>query len=139
MKHVSGLEKITDPLSRLTQTTSTDFRNVAEEYIRFVAQEASPKAISIQEVEQESSADPELSKLRHCIKNGYRSCCPPEDKGVRYQLAVMGKLISRGQCTRIVMERKLCTLVLDLIHEGHQEVVKTKQRFADEGLVAEYR
>ena len=65
MKHVPGSENIADPLSRLTQRTSADLRNVAEEYIRFVAQEASPKVIPIQEVEQESAADLELSKLRH--------------------------------------------------------------------------
>ena len=126
VKHVPGSENIADTLSRLTQTGGKVSRNVAEEYIRFVAGQASPNAIPIQEVEQESAHDTELSQLRECIKNSDWSSCPAAYKFVRYELAVLGKLVLRG--TRIIMPQKLQQQVLDLAHEGHQGVVKTKQR-----------
>ena len=53
VKHVPGSENIADTLSRLTQTDGEVKRNVAEEYIRFVAEQASPNAVPIQEVERE--------------------------------------------------------------------------------------
>lgn len=39
---------------------------MAEEYVRFVAEQASPSAIPIQAVERESAQDTELSQLREC-------------------------------------------------------------------------
>ena len=126
VKHLPGSENIADTLSRLTQTEGEVERNVAEEYIRFLAEQASPNAVPIQEVERESAHDVELSQLRECIKSSDWSSCPAAYKYVRYELAVLGKLVLRG--TRIVMPQKLREQVLDLAHEGHQGVVKTKQR-----------
>ena len=54
VKHVSGSENIADTLSRLNQTDGEGKRNVAEEYIRFVAEQALPNAVPIQDVERES-------------------------------------------------------------------------------------
>ena len=51
---------------------------------------------------------------------------PSAYKAVRYELSLLGKLILRG--TRIVVPEKLRNQILDLDHEGHQGVVKTKQR-----------
>lgn len=62
VKHVPGSENI-DNTSRLTQADPEVNRNVAEEYIRFVAEQASPSAIPIQVVERESAQDTELSQL----------------------------------------------------------------------------
>ena len=45
---------------------------------------------------------------------------------MRYELAVLGKLVLRG--TRIVVPQKLGEQILDLTDEGHQSAVKTKQR-----------
>jgi len=105
VKHISGSENIADTLSRLNQTEGEVKRNVAEEYIRFVAEQASPNAVPIQEVEWESAHDVELSQLRECIKSSDWSSCPASYKNVRYELAALGKLVLRG--TRIVMQQKL--------------------------------
>ena len=67
VKHVSGSENIADTLSRLNHTEEEVKRNVAEEYIRFAAEQASPNAFPIQEVERESAHDMELFQLRECI------------------------------------------------------------------------
>ena len=50
----------------------------------------------------------------------------PAYKAVRHELTVLGKLVLRG--TRLVMPQKLRKQVLELAHEGHQGIVKTKRR-----------
>ena len=58
VKYVPGLVNTTDSLSRLIQKEEVvEARNVAEEYIRFVAQKAAPRAVSIHVIERESDAD----------------------------------------------------------------------------------
>ena len=42
------------------------------------------------------------------------------------ELTSLGKLVLRG--SRIVIPEKLRQKVIDLAHEGHQEIVKTKER-----------
>ena len=108
-------------MSHLTQAN----RNVAEEYIHFVAEQVSPSAIPIQEIQRESAQDTELCQLRECIRSSDWSSCSTAYRYVHYQLAVLGKLALRG--TRIVLPQKLGGLILDLAQEGHQGVVKTKQ------------
>ena len=61
-------------------------------------------------------------QLRECIRSGDWSSCPAAYRYMRYELAVLGKLVLRG--TRIVVPQKLREQIL----EGHQGVVKTKQR-----------
>ena len=51
---------------------------------------------------------------------------------MRNELTVVGNLVLRR--TRLVIPRKLCKQVLDLAHEGHQGVVKTKQRLCTKVL-----
>ena len=126
VKHVPGSENIADMLSNLAQADGEVIRNVAEDYIRFVAEQTSPSAIPIQEVERESAQDMELSQLRECIRSGDWSSCPAAYRYLRYELAVLGKLVLRG--TRIVVPQKLREQILGLAYEGHQGVVNTKQR-----------
>ena len=52
------------------------------------------------------------------LPEGYRNVCN--------ELTVLGKLVLRGP--RLVIPKVLRTRKLDLAHEGHQGVVKTKQR-----------
>ncbi|CAB4040886.1 Hypothetical predicted protein, partial [Paramuricea clavata] len=47
-------------------------------------------------------------------------------RSVRQELSVLGKLVIRG--TRLVIPKILQKKVLNLAHEGHQGIVKTKQR-----------
>lgn len=51
-----GPQNIADALSRLTQEISNESKNVAEEYIRYVAENAAPRAIPIQEIEEASAS-----------------------------------------------------------------------------------
>lgn len=83
-------------------------------------------AIPIQQVEKESSVDPEMSLLRKCVINENWTDIPEGYKSVRFELAVLGQLVLRG--TRIVIPQSLRAQVINLAHEGHQGIVKSKQR-----------
>lgn len=121
-----GPQNIADALSRLTQEISNESKNVAEEYIRYVAENAAPRAIPIQEIEEASAEDEEIAMLRKCVQTNDWTVGEPAFKAVRNELTVLGKLVLRG--TRLVIPMKLRKQVLDLAHEGHQGIVKTKQR-----------
>ena len=121
-----GPQNIADALSRLTQEISNESKNVAEEYIRHVAENAAPRAIPIQEIEEASAEDEEIALLRKCVQTDDWTVGEPAFKAVRNELTVLGKLVLRG--TRLVIPKKLRKQVLDLAHEGHQGIVKTKQR-----------
>ena len=98
----------------------------AEEFILFVAETSTPAAMSVQEVEEESWLDPEISQLRECITTGDWHNAPPQYKAVRNELSILGKLVLRG--TRLLIPAQLRDRVVDLAHEGHQGLTKTKQR-----------
>ncbi|CAB3987669.1 Transposon Tf2-9 poly, partial [Paramuricea clavata] len=97
-----GAQNIADALSRLTMNTSPSTDD-AEDYIRFVAKNAVPNAITIQEVEKESDKDPELSKVRSCILTDDQwESVDVAYRSVRQELSVLGKwcnyLLVQNQC-----------------------------------------
>ena len=127
MKYFPGQMNIADSLSRLTKSDEAQSRNVAEEYVRFVARTAVPQAMTGKEVEEESAADKELENLRQCIETGsWENPSCASYKPIQEELCVIGKTVLRGR--RIVIPRKLRARVIELGHEGHQGMVKTKQR-----------
>ena len=67
VKYIPGKENIADSLSRLTRSkASADLSSEAEEYVRFVAENSTPQALSTREIEHASDADKELSNVRMC-------------------------------------------------------------------------
>ena len=126
VQYVPGKQNIADPLSRLGKGRGVCFNGDAEEFIRFVAEASTPAAMSVREVEEVSWVDPEVSQLRQCITTGEWDNAPPQYKAVRNELSVLGKLVLRG--TRLLIPEKLLDRVVDLAHEGHQGLTKTKQR-----------
>ena len=126
VQYVPGKQNIADPLSRLGKGKGVCMNDDAEEFIRFVAETSTPAAMSVQEVEEESRLDPEISQLRECITTGEWDNAPTQYKAVRSELSILGKLVLRG--TRLLIPAKLRDRVVDLAHEGHQGLTKTKQR-----------
>ena len=106
VRHISGKQMIADTLSRLVkdQRGKLTNRNLAEEYVRYVAESATPHTIPVPEVEHESGTDPELCILRDCIQGRNWYNCPATYKCVRNELCMLGKLILRG--TRISVPHK---------------------------------
>jgi hypothetical protein len=128
VKYVSGPKNVADALSRLTQEpVKLHRRDRTEEYVRFLAESAAPTAITIKDIEQESYKDQELTSLRKCIKSGdWAKCENLSYKAIKDELCVVGQVILRG--SRIVVPTSLRKKMINIAHEGHQGITKTKQR-----------
>ena len=87
---------------------------------------AVPNALTAQQVEQASRIDPELCNIRKCLESGQLDSLPKPFLGVRHELTYVGCVVIRG--TRIVPPASLRDRILELAHEGHQGIVKTKER-----------
>ncbi|KAJ8000091.1 hypothetical protein DPEC_G00201250 [Dallia pectoralis] len=79
---------------------------------------------------------PDLAQLRQQIQKGWPKCKKnvPKELGpyfnVRDELAVDETLVMRGT-DRVIVPTSLRPKVVDLAHEGHQGVVRTKQRLRE--------
>ena len=91
-----------------------------------VAVSAVPIALKIQEIESASAEDEDLQAVRNCLISGNWEKTPKPYVWVRSELTYIGQVILRG--TRIVIPNILRKRVLELVHEGHQGVVKMKER-----------
>ena len=91
-----------------------------------VAISATPRALTTREIERASAEDEELKQIRKCWRIGGWSTAPSPYKLLRDEVTVVGRLVMRGM--RIVVPLSLRERVLELAHEGHQGIVKTKDR-----------
>ena len=123
---VKSRDNIADALSRLTKIPASRNSRYDDEYVRMVALESVPIALKIQEIEKVSADDEELQVVRGCLASGNWEGAPMSYVCVRNELTFIGHVILRG--TRIVIPEKLRPRVLRLTHEGHQGIVKMKER-----------
>ena len=98
-----------------------------EQHISMVTQAALPPAMTIQEVAEATSQDPELKELRKHIVNATK---PPDSlkpyRRMFHELSVTTEgIILRD--TRIVIPKSLRIRTVELAHGGHQGIVKTKR------------
>ena len=83
--------------------------------------------MSPRKIEEASAADEELTEVWNCIKtNNFDDCPNTVYKTLRNELTVLGKLVLRG--TSVVIPNSLRDSTVDIAHEGHQGMVKTKER-----------
>lgn len=126
MVHISRKDNIADPLSRLLGESAIKetHERGAEEYVRFVATNTTPRALTTREVEEASAADDELRELRNAVQSGcYDKCLTYAP--IAYELCVMGQLVLRA--TRIILPHSLRARALELAQKGHLRFVGTKQ------------
>ena len=127
VRHIPGKENIADSLSCLTRSkASADFSSEAEEYVRLVAENSTPQALSTREIERAS--DPkEQPNLRKWVQTEmWHKLGNKRYLLFRNELCVTGKLVPRG--TRIIIPSSLRDQVLHLAHEGHPGIVSMKRR-----------
>ncbi len=123
--HIGGQKNIADSLSRLVpRKQQKQEPGDDEEYVWFIAVNATPRALTTREIEQASAEDVELQEVRRAIDTGKFDGCKPYIP-VAGELCQVGQLVLRG--TRIVIPQKLKARVLALAHEGHLGIVGTKQ------------
>lgn len=82
--------------------------------------------MSTHDFERASAADEELCQVRKSILAGEHEESPRAYRNVWEELTVIGYVLLR-QC-RIVIPQMLRSRVLALAHEGHQGIVKCKDR-----------
>ena len=72
VKYLPGEQNIADPLSRLLkenkQAKSSSAHKVSDEFVRFVAGTATPRAVTTREIEEALSEDGEFVEFRQCKK-----------------------------------------------------------------------
>ena len=106
VKYRPGPQNVADTLSRLTQERPTEDEHIAEEYIRYVAENAAPLALSIQEIVEASAKDEEIAMLRKCAQTNDWTAAEPVYRAVRNELSVLGNnskespQASFGSCAR---------------------------------------
>ena len=113
---------------------------VAEEYINFVVRESTPKAISERQVREETNSDRTLQVVIELIRTSRWHELPnykqsdinyealQSFRAVKDELSVSfsdcGAAVMRGK--RLVIPYSLQNRTLELAHEGHQGITKTK-------------
>ena len=98
--------------------------NVGEEYISFLTRTAVPKSMTQDEVREATQQDRQLQQVMIAIQTGKWDSLP-EYARFRDELSVHDGLVLRGH--RLVIPTSLQQRVIDIAHQSHQGIVKTKQ------------
>lgn len=140
LKYRPGSDNPADYLSRHpTENANATTRHeskVADEYISFLLSHTVPKAMTLQEITEATKTDPTLKAVTRALKSG--QWCTPHDfdiditsfnifKTVRDELSFSDEHNVLLRSSRIVIPRSLQSRAIDIAHEGHQGMVKTKQ------------
>ena len=107
----------------------------AEQYVNFVMSQATPMALSREEISEATRKDATLQEVMRLISTGQWDNLKPVEgvdpntlkifANIRSELtSVDGNLVLRG--SRIVVPDALQKQVVELAHEGHQGLVKTR-------------
>lgn len=97
-------------------------------YVNLIAECSRPQAIRMEDIIEETSKDKDLQKLREWIVLKNQSSIPKEIlhyKKIANEICqTRNGILLRGQ--RILMPKSLQKRTIDLAHQGHQGIVKTK-------------
>ena len=128
LQYSPGATNPADMLSRLPlPTTVHRERNIAEEYVHYIARNAIPKAMTLPQLEQATARDPILQRVHQSVVSGNWQKTKETDPYfcIKDELTATESLLLRG--SRIVVPASLQSTTLQLAHEGHQGIVRTKQ------------
>ena len=121
-----GVTNPADYLSRHTVQASYKQQCMTEEYVNFIASNSVPKTMTIEEIIQATDSDRVLKGVRAAIRlNQWHYDLVKPYKLIKDELTVTTKgLILRG--TRIVIPRALQQMAIDIAHDCHLGLTKTK-------------
>ena len=94
--HVPSGQNIADCLSRLTKIPASTRDGATEEYVRMVAINATPCAMTTREIERASGEDEDLGEVYRCWKTGDWSTAPSPYRLLHDEITVVGRLAMRG-------------------------------------------
>lgn len=134
IRYKRGDQNIADYCSRHpvnVSQQSTELQKIAEEYICFMIDQTVPKAMTVEQIKQATRTDGTLQRLIKCIRSeDWREARINTDLKpfyhIRNELAITdaGDIVLRG--TRIVVPKTLQLQAINLAHQGHQGIVRTK-------------
>ena len=135
IKLVKGKHNPADYLSRhplpyksCSKAERESFRDIQNHI--FVIAQMLPEAITVTRVKEASKQDPVISKVMRLLQAGAVKC-PADDKRlapfkpVWAELSVAADILLRGE--RVVLPQRLTKEALEIAHEGHMGVEKTKR------------
>ncbi len=98
VRHVPSGQNIADCLSRLTKILASPRDGATEEYVRMVAVNATPRAMTTREIERASAEDEELTEVFRCWKTGDWSTAPSPYRLFRDEITVRRADKRRADC-----------------------------------------
>ncbi|XP_053384619.1 uncharacterized protein K02A2.6-like [Mercenaria mercenaria] len=128
VEHQPGISNPADILSRSTfNKENCEISNITEKYLDYVCENSVPKAMTLDQIDKESSQDKFTQQLIKCINHDK---WPKAEEfktffKIRRELSTHNNIILRGN--RIVIPQAMRGQVLKIAHESHQGIVKTKQ------------
>ncbi|UYV77695.1 K02A2.6-like, partial [Cordylochernes scorpioides] len=131
IEYLKGKQNIADIFSR-KPLTNISCENIVDDYVEKVLSIFSEemKAISLNDIKKQSEADPFFKFLTKIIQTGNWPYQIDDDElkslhKFKEELSVYDNLILKGK--RIVIPTDLRRNILDLAHETHQGIARTKQ------------
>ena len=134
VEYRSGPSNPADYASRhpIGDPESPKYEVEAEEHVAYVAKNAVPKAVTLTEIETAVAKDPTLQAVMSAVKSGIWHKAP--DNVSLSELSRSEKMKEQLTCTetlllksdRIVVPAALQERIVDIAHEGHIGIVKTK-------------
>lgn len=140
VQYQPGRENIADALSRLIRTNekkNSEQETRTENYVRFVAKEVTPTALSTRQVEEASKVDDELIGVRRCLKDNKWDGSTVQFAAVKNELCCVGYLVVRG--TRLVIPQQLRMRCVEistsrsLRNSRHKAEIENKSMLATHG------
>ena len=122
-----GKDNPADFLSRHPSSESISKHAVmADEYVSLLALSAVPKAMTISDIQKATDADKTMQSLRAAIRHNKWDCDLVKPfRAIKDELIVAPQnIVLRG--SRIVVPESLQQQAIDIAHETHQGLVKTK-------------
>ena len=123
-------ENPADFMSRHPNSTAPEEQNLAEDYVNYVCTTTVPKAMTLEEIKQETKRDAEMQAVIKTVETDQWSHAEVQNyKKLKEELSVFNGLVLRRN--RIVIPSTLRSKAVDLARGGHQGIVKTKQLIRD--------
>ncbi|MES9882797.1 MAG: RNase H-like domain-containing protein [Sedimenticola sp.] len=124
--HLNSADRLSrSPLSENVHTR--ECTSNTDSYVHYVASGSLPHAIKMEELQRACESDKILSIVRKCLSSN-RWAKNPEIKPyfqIRNEITVDNAILLKG--TKLIVPASLQTRVLELAHESHFGIVKTKQ------------
>ena len=123
-----GRSNLADSLSRLPLATTkvSSMESCAERYVCNLVEEMTPCAMETREIREASLADNEIKQVTQALVTNQLHLLPKTFQSIADELSLANDILLRGN--RIVLPKSLRTQVIQLAHEDHAGITRTKQR-----------